>query len=253
VGGEDTEPDHKVFWAKVGGGLELIPDGARFGPADAEPPGGPWEELHVQHRLVGWGLVGHAGRALARQAEEEGARLARERHAYLVRRLGHRLRSSVLALQGSARQAAFGHKDLLQELYDLAQDVGRRAQAIEAVALEPPDTPRAVVLGAALAVAAPAATRKVPAGAVVRASEPVLVEALARTVEWMGGPALNMTGERAGAWWRLEVTAGADRQALPVPELGEPLIRLLVDLRLDGWLDTSKADSAVLYLPALDV
>lgn len=255
MSGEDPEHSRDGLWVRVGGGLEDLHSGERHGPADPDspPPGGPWQELRSQGRLVGWCRAGRAGRAVVRRAEEEGARIGRDRQAYLIRRLGHKLRSSVLALQESARQAAFGHQGLLEELYDLAQDVQRRAQALEVVALEPPDEARAVVLGAALAVAAPEAVRRVPAGAVVRASEPVLVDALARTVEWMGGAGTAVAAERVRGWWRVQVEAGRDRRPLAVPEFGEPLVRLLVDMRLDGWLDAADRESAVVYLPAAEV
>jgi hypothetical protein len=32
--------------------------------------------------------------------------------------------------------------------------------------------------------------------------------------------------------------------------MGEPLLRLIVDTHLDGWLDASRADGADIYLPA---
>jgi hypothetical protein len=35
-----------------------------------------------------------------------------------------------------------------------------------------------------------------------------------------------------------------------VPELGEPLVRLIVDTQLDGWLDASAPDCVDIYLPA---
>jgi hypothetical protein len=37
---------------------------------------------------------------------------------------------------------------------------------------------------------------------------------------------------------------------MPVPEMGEPLLRLIVDTHLDGWLDTARRDGADIYLPA---
>lgn len=167
-----------------------------------------------------------------------------------MQRLGHKLRSSVLALQESARQAAFGHQGMLEEIYEQAVELGRRAVGLEVVALEPKDPARAVVLGALLNLAAPGAERTVPGDALVRASEPLLVEALTRAYEWMGGVGSKVSGERVGDWWRLRVVPAPERQPLPVPELGEPLVRLLVDTRLEGWLDTSEPDCAVIYLPA---
>src|SRR5258708_2429522 len=139
------------MWVRVGGGMESIPDHARHGPADREfpPPGGPWEALTLNGRLVGWAESG--GLAQARRSAEIGLQLAEDQRAHLLGRLGHKLRSAVLALQESARQAAFGRPE---------------------------------------------------------------------------------------------------RLALPVPEMGEPLIRLIVDTRLDGWLDASRPDGADVYLPA---
>lgn len=244
------QADH--FWVRVGGGLEELPSGRRHGPADPDfpPPGGPWAELRLGGQLVGWAPPGLNGRALARQAEDQGRRLERERRVYLLRRLGHKLRSSVLALQESARQAAFGHQELM-EIWEQAQDVERRAQALEVVALDPLDAPRSVVLGAVLSVAAPGAHCTLPGDAVVRVPEPVLTEALHRASEWMGGAGATFGGERVGTWWRLDLHPAAGRRPLAVPELGEPLVRLLVDSHLEGWLDASGPDSASIYLPAV--
>src|SRR5467141_3684064 len=121
------------MWVRVGGGMESVPDHVRHGPADLQfpPPGGKWEALVLNGRLVGWAERG--GLHAARQAAETGQRLAHDQRDYLLGRLGHKLRSSVLALQESARQAAFGHQGLLETIHDQAQDVGRRALALEAV------------------------------------------------------------------------------------------------------------------------
>jgi hypothetical protein len=240
------------LWARVGGGLEEVTSGRRHGPADPDfpPPGGPWEELWSSGRLVGWASSGGLSRGWPRRAQEEGERIARERRARLLSRLGHKLRSSVLALQESARQAAFGRQELLEHIYEMAQDVGRRALALEAVALDPKDVPRSVVIGAVLNLAAAEAVRQLPEDAVVRASEPVLVDALTRVYDWMGGPGCTVTGDQVGNWWRLVVMAAPGRRPLPVPELGEPLVRHLVDGCLEGWLDSSARSQAVIYLPA---
>ena len=157
---------------------------------------------------------------------------------------------SILALQESSRQAAFGQRGLWEEIYDQAQDVARRASALEAVALDPKDLARNVVLGAVLTVAAQGADSALPGDAVVRVPEPVLVEALGRAYEWMGGPGATFAAERVGSWWRLDLRAAPDRGPLPVPELGEPLVRLLVDSQLDGWLDATRPDCPAIYLPA---
>lgn len=240
------------LWARVGGGLEEVLSGRRHGPADASfpPPGGPWEGLWSNGRLVGWAPARGLSRASQRRAQEEGERIARERRSHLLTRLSHKLRSSVLALSESARQAAFGRQELLEGIYEMAQDVARRALALEAVALDPKDPPRAVVIGAVLNLAAGGAIRRLPGDAVVHASEPVLKDALTRACEWMGGPGVTVTCERVGAWWRLDVFAAPERRPLPVPELGEPLVRHLVDGLLEGWLDSSAVDRAAIYLPA---
>jgi hypothetical protein len=239
------------LWARVGGGLELVPGGDRHGPADLDfpPPGEGWEPLLLGGHLVGWGN-GAGGRSLARQAEEDGLRIAGERRAYLLGRLGHKMRSAVLSLQESARQAAFGRPELLEQLYEQAQELGRRAAALEAAALDPKDTARGVVFGAILNNACAGATLDVPADAVVRAPEPVLLEAMARAFEWMGGPGSRIGGARHGAWWRIEIAAAPNARPLAAPELGEPLVQLLVDVHCGGWLDASEAGRAVLWLPA---
>lgn len=240
------------LWVRVGGGMEEVTSGRRHGPADPAfpPPGGPWDELWSNGRLVGWALAGGPGRASPRRAQEEGERIGRERRARLLGRLGHKLRNSVLALQESARQAAFGRQELLEDIYEMAQDVGRRALAMEAVGLDPKDPPRAVVIGAVLNLAAVGPQRLLPDDAVVRASEPVLRDALTRACEWMGGAGCRVSAELTAGWWRLEVIAAPARRPLPVPEMGEPLVRHLVDMLLEGWLDSSARDRAVIYLPA---
>lgn len=240
------------LWVRVGGGLEEVCSGRRHGPADPDfpPPDGPWEGVWHEDRLVGWSSPG-CGRTSVRRALQQGDRIKHDRHAYLLGRLSHRLRSSVLALQESARQAAFGRRELLEQIHEQAQEVGRRALALESVALEPKDAPRGVVMGAVLGVAAPGADRQLPGEAVVQAVEPVLRDALTRAYEWLGGPGSKISGELTGNWWRLELIAAPGRQPLVVPELGEPLVRHMVDTLLDGWLDGSSPDRAVIYLPAV--
>ena len=100
--------------------MESIPDHRRHGPADVEfpPPGGPWEPLALNGRLVGW--AERAGLGLARRSVELGQQLAEDHRAYLLTRLGHKLRSAVLALQESARQAAFGRPELLEAVFEQA-------------------------------------------------------------------------------------------------------------------------------------
>jgi hypothetical protein len=238
------------MWVRVGGGMESVPDHMRHGPADREfpPPGGPWEALVLNGRLVGWGEK--SGLRAARQALEIGQRLGEEEREYLLGRLGHKLRSSVLALQESARQAAFGRPELLEGVFEQAQEVGRRAAALEAAAVEPKDGARGVVLGAVLNLALPAATHRLPPNAAVLGSEPALVEAFSRIRDWLAGDALNVSATPVGGWWRVRFSVTGERRALTVPELGEPLVRLIVDTQLDGWLDASEPDSVDVYLPA---
>lgn len=240
------------LWVRVGGGFEEVCSRARHGPADPDypPPGGPWEAVWLDDRLVGWAPP-DLGRDSLRRALVEGERIARDRRAYLIGRLGHKLRSSALALQEFARQAAYGRHELFEEVYEQARDVARRAQGLETVALDPKDPPRAVVLGAVLGQAAAGARRRLPSDAVVRAREPVLRDALGRAYEWLGGDGTTITGELNGNWWRLEVIAAPERRPLTVSELGEPLVRHLIDTLLDGWLDSGQPDRAVIYLPAV--
>jgi hypothetical protein len=235
---------------RVGGGLESVPDRRRHGPADAAfpPPGGPWEPLALGGRLVGWGE--HSGLAAARRSAEIGQQLADEERDHLVGRLGHKLRSGVLALQESARQAAFGRPELLETVYEQAQEVGRRAAALEAAATLPKERPRGVVLGALLRAALPAATSAVPPEAAVIGSEPALMDAFVRVREWVGSEDISMDAESVGSWWRVSVRAHGERHQLAVPEMGEPLVRLLVDTHLDGWLDAADSAALDIYLPA---
>src|SRR5438309_2060483 len=183
----DTEP----LWVRVGGGMESVPGHRRHGPADVEfpPPGGPWEPLLLNGKLVGWATQG--GLRMARKSAEMGQRLVDEQRDHLLGRLGHKLRSSVLALQESARQAAFGRPELLEAVFEQAQEVGRRAAGLEAAAIEPKDSARGVVFGAVLNLAVPAAAHQVPSDAAVIGSEPALVEALTRIRDWLVGDALN--------------------------------------------------------------
>ena len=238
------------MWVRVGGGLESVPDHERHGPADTEfpPPGGPWEALMLNGRLVGW--AERSGLRAARQSAELGQRLVNEQREYLLGRLGHKLRSSVLALQESARQAAFCRPEMLEGLFEQAQEVGRRAAGLEAAAVEPKDSARGVVLGAVLNLAMPTATNRVPADAVVLGSEPLMVEAFTRMREWLMAESLSVSAEPMGSWWKISVTTSGERKPQAVPELGEPLVRLIVDTQLDGWLDVSRPDGVDIYLPA---
>ncbi len=242
----DTAP----IWVRVGGGMESIPEHQRHGPADVEfpPPGGPWEPLVLNGRLVGWAQ--QSGLRTARRSAELGQRLVDEQRDHLLGRLGHKLRSSVLALQESARQAAFGRPELLEAVFEQAQEVGRRAAGLEAAAVEPKDSARGVVLGAVLNLALPTAARAIPSDAVVVGSEPLLVEAFTRVRDWLVADSLVVAAEPAGSWWKVRVAVNGERRQPAVPELGEPLVRLIVDTQLNGWLDTSEPDHADIYLPA---
>src|SRR5947207_15755583 len=94
------------MWVRVGGGLESVPEHERHGPADADfpPPGGPWEALVLNGRLVGWGP--RSGLRAARQSAEMGQRLIEEQREHLLGRLGQQRGASVRATQAYARRAA---------------------------------------------------------------------------------------------------------------------------------------------------
>src|SRR6202163_2777983 len=173
------------MWVRVGGGMESIPDHMRHGPADPDfpPPGGPWMALILGGRLVGWADDGGLG--LARRCAELGQAMVDEHRDHLLGRLGPKLRSAVLALQESARQAAFGRRELLEAVFEQAQEVGRRAAALEVAAVQPKEGARRVVLGAVLNLALPNADRRLPPQAAVLGSERALVEAFTRVREWM--------------------------------------------------------------------
>src|SRR5450759_2015587 len=238
------------MWVRVGGGMESIPDHRRHGPADPDfpPPGGPWTPLNLGGRLVGW--AGDGGLGLARKCAELGEVIVGEHRDYLLGRLGHKLRSAVLALQESARQAAFGRPDMLETVYEQALEVGRLASPLEAAAVQSKDGARGVVLGAVLNLAVPTTARDLPADAVVLGSEPALVEAFTRARDWLGPDGLTIAAEPFGSWWRVRIDASKPRRAMAVPEMGEPLLRLIVDTHLDGWLDTARLDGADIYLPS---
>src|SRR5438105_2380472 len=203
------------------------------GRACRPPPSTPCSRRPVRRAERG-------GLRVARQSAEMGQRLIDEQRDYLLGRLGHKLRSSVLALQESTRQAAFGRPELLEGLFEQAQEIGRRAAGLEAAAVEHKDSARGVVLGAVLNLALSMATIDVPAEAVVLGSEPLMVEAFTRVRDWLAGDALSVTAEPRGGWWKVQVTSTGERRPLPVPELGEPLVRLIVDTQLDGWLDAGR-------------
>jgi hypothetical protein len=189
-------------------------------------------------------------RILGARCVELGRQLVAEHRDRLVGRLGHKLRSSVLALQESSRQAAFGRADLLESVFEQAQEVGRRAAALEVAAVQSKDRARGVVLGAVLNLATPSAARDLPRDAVVVGSEPELVEAFTRASEWLGADGLKINAEARGSWWKVSLDGSEMRRPLPVPEMGEPLLRLIVDTHLDGWLDTTRPDGVDIYLPA---
>lgn len=231
--------------------MEAIPDRARHGPADAAfpPPGDGLKAVTLSGRLVGW--ADQDGLDAAKKCGEMGEQIAAEHHAHLVGRLGHKLRSAVLTLQETARQAAYGRPELLETVFDQSQEVGRRAAALEAAAVEPKDSARGVVLGAVLNLALPGSARSLPPRAVVVGSEPALVEAFTRARDWMGGDGVEVSAEPVGdSWWKVSIATTGTRKALAVPEMGEPLVRLIVDIHLGGWLDASRPDRADLYLPA---
>jgi hypothetical protein len=238
------------MWVRVGGGMESIPEHRRHGPADPDfpPPGGPWKPLNLGGRLVGWADEGGLG--LARRCSELGDLMADQQRDHLLRRLGHKLRSAVLALQESARQAAFGRPDMLEAVYEQAQEVGRRAAAVEAAAVQSKDQARGVVLGAVLNLATPTAARELPPNAIVLGSEPALVEAFTRAQDWLGPEGLSIAADPFGSWWKVRIDASNPRRTMSVPEMGEPLLRLIVDTHLDGWLDATRRDGADIYLPA---
>ena len=61
---------------------------------------------------------------------------------------------------------------------------------------------------------------------------------------------LSIVAEAVGSWWKVSVDASGPRRALAVPEMGEPLLRLIVDTHLDGWFDAARPNGADIYLPA---
>lgn len=245
-----TGSDSTPMWVRIGGVLQEVPGGRRHGPANQPPPGGPWTELRIGGRLCGWARDPEHGRAAARQAELLAQQLADEGRTWLIERLGHKLRSSLLALRELTRQSAYGRPVSVEDIHDLALEVGRRAEGLELLAVEPRDEQRAVVLGAVLNLAAPGAQRSVPTQARVTASEPSLLQALSRTYDWLGGAGSCFSATASGDWWRLRLEPASERAPLPVPELGEPLIRFLVETRLGGWFDPEEGGLASIYLPA---
>jgi len=140
---------------------------------------------------------------------------------------------------------------VLEAVFEQAQEVGRRAAAVEAAAVQSKDRARGVVLGAVLNLAMPGAARELPADAVVLGSEPALVKAFSRAKDWLGVEGLSVGAEPVGSWWKVRIDASEPRRALAVPEMGEPLLRLIVDTHLDGWLDATRPDGADIYLPSI--
>src|SRR5260370_213808 len=131
-----------------------------------------------------------------------------------------------------------------------ARRCGRGGAAEEAAGGQWKDGARGVVLGAGLNRATPTAARDLPANAVVLGSEPALVEAFTRAQDWLGPEGLRIAAEPLGSWWKVRIDASQPRRTMAVPEMGEPLLRLIVDTHLDGWLDARRRDGADIYLPA---
>lgn len=235
-------------WVRVGGGCELIPGGARHGPADPElpPPNGPWRAVALRGEVAGWVEPGSQPPS-ASALLEAGEELAERHREHLLGRLDHKLRSSVLALQESARAAAFGRPEMLEAVHEQAQEVGRRAAALAAAALPPKEHARPVVLAAAVRNARLFSV-DVPGEAIVRAPEPLLADVLNRLAEWTGSSSREVTAVPVSHWWRVAVRG--HRAHLEMPELGEPLLRHLVDMQLQGWLDVSREDETAVFLPS---
>jgi hypothetical protein len=59
-----------------------------------------------------------------------------------------------------------------------------------------------------------------------------------------------VSAQPVGAWWKVHIAVSGQRTPLAVPEMGEPLVRLIVDTHLEGWLDVSASNAADIYLPA---
>src|SRR5207244_806355 len=83
--------------------------------------------------------------------------------------------------------------------------------------VEPKDTARGVVLGAVLNLAIPNAANHVPSDATVIGSETALVEAFTRLKDWLAGNGLRVDAEPMGAWWKIQVSVGAERTPPAVP------------------------------------
>ena len=128
--------------------------------------------------------------------------------------------------------------------------MGRRAAALEVAAVMPKDEARGVVLGAVLNLSLPNVAPELPADAAVLGSEPALVEAFTRAADWLGDHDLRVRAESIGSWWKIHLSVSSPRAPMPTPEMGEPLVRLIVDAHLEGWLDTDVADGVDVYLPA---
>jgi hypothetical protein len=76
------------------------------------------------------------------------------------------------------------------------------------------------------------------------------MDAFTRVRDWLGAEEMTVDAEAVGEWWKVSVRGEGSRHQLSVPEMGEPLVRLLVDTRLDGWLDARDARAPEIYLPA---
>ena len=60
----------------------------------------------------------------------------------------------------------------------------------------------------------------------------------------------RIAAEPFGAWWKIRIDSAKPRPTMAVPEMGEPLLRLIVDTHLDGWLDAARPNGADIYLPS---
>ncbi len=161
----------------------------------------------------------------------------------LVHRLDHKLRSSLLLLRENALRSGS------PALYDLAEEALRRASGLSAAAVPAADEPRPLRPAAVLASVIPGVVIEGEAGAIAIAPEADLKSLLGRLPGWLGG-GLRFRLESVPGWCVLDVSAAEPAPPDEVPELGEPLVRLIVEEGLGGGLEVPGPGRAVLRLPA---
>lgn len=161
----------------------------------------------------------------------------------LALRLEHRLRSTLMLLQESARRSGS------EAMYDLAAEALRRAGGLASAAVPPGGETRPVHLASAIMSALPGAACGGDRGLAASVPDGDLRTVLGLLPGWLG-PDLSITLRANPELLLMEISAPGPAPAMEVPEMGEPLIRILVEENLRGTLEVGEGATAIIGLPA---